>query len=267
MTQFSVTPDAIAERQRQQTARMRASVPVAAGAVQPMTSTRLARRIQLPSTLPTIGSVAPDSIQNAVRVLDALHSHSEAIVTESNRLRDDRALSDEGKKATLKKFADARVAAATKTADRVADGLKVEVAVLKDKLPKLRSVGQTNTHDTIREKEVRDELRKLKPTEVFQKYREAVAEADALVFYAVYNAPHRVMTLVEPEQLEQGKDDFLRNKNAQAFNRHDTAVNILNLLQTGRSQFIAEVDEHVAASFNQQRATVGSSPFPLPHGA
>jgi len=223
--------------------------------------------IKLPSTIPTIGNGAPDSVQNAVRVLDALHSHSEAIVAEGERLNEDRALSDEGKKATLKKFADERVAAAVKTADLVADGLKAEVAVLKDKLPKLRSVGQTNTHDTIREIEVRDELRKLKPTEVFQLYREAVADADSLVFYAVYNAPHRVMTLVDAEQLEQGKDDFLRNKNPQAFDRHDTAVQILDTLQTGGARFIAEVEEHVAASFNSQRATVIESPFPLPHGA
>lgn len=266
MTQFSVRPEAIAERQRQQTERMRNMAPVATGVVQPLTSTRLELRIQLPSTLPTIGSDAPDSVQNAVRALDALRSHAEAIVAEGKRLSEDRALSDEGKKATLKKFADARVAAAAKIADLVADGLKTEVAVLKDKLPKLNSPGNTSSRDTVREIEAREDLHRLKPTRVFQLFREAVDDGDSVVFYAVANA-NRAAPLVDAEQLEKGKEDFLRNKNRQAFDRYDKAVHILDMLQTGGAQFIAEVEEHVAASFNPQRATVIESPFPLPHGA
>ncbi len=265
MTQFSVTPDAIAERQRKLTERMQAGGPVAAGAVQPMTSTRLELGIKLPSTLPTIGSGAPDAIQNAVHVFDALRSHAEDIVAESKRLRDNRTLSDEGRKVTLKTFADQRVAAAVKTADRVADGLKTEVAVLKDKLPKLNSPGNASSRDTVREIEARKDLKKLKPTRIFQLFREAVDEGDPVIFYAVANA-NRAAPLVDAEQLELGKADFLRNKNVQAFNRHDTAVDILNLLQTGGARFIAEVEAHVAASFNPQRATVIESPFPLPHG-
>ena len=265
MTSFPVTPEAIAERQRQQTERMQAGAPVAAGAVQQLTSTRLELRIQLPSTLPTIGTDAPDALQNAVLLLDALRSHAEAIVAEGSRLRDNRTLSDEGKKATLKKFADALVAAAVKTADRVADGLKAEVAVLKDKLPKLNSPGNTSSRDTVREIEAREDLKELKPTRIFQLFREAIDEGDPVIFYAVANA-NRAKPLVNAEELEKGKEDFLRRKNAQAFNRHDTAVQMLDMLQTGGAQFVGEVEEHVAASFNPQRKTVTQSPFPLPHG-
>lgn len=266
MTQFSITPEAIKERERQQAERMRAGAPVAAGVVQQMTSTRLELGIQLPSTLPTIGADAPDALQNAVRVLDALRSHAEAIVAEDKRLSADRSLSLEGKKATLKKFADDLVAAAVKTADLVVNGLKAEVAVLKDKLPKLNSPGNTSSRDTVREIEARADLRELKPTRIFQLFREAIDDGDPVMFYAVVNA-NRAKPLVEAEQLEKGKEDFLRNKNPQAFNRHETAVQILDLLQTGGAQFIAEVEEHVARSFNPQRKTVTQSPFPLPHGA
>ena len=266
MTQFPVTPDAIAERQRQQTARMRANVPVAAGAVQPLTSTRLERRIKLPSTLPTIGSGAPDSVQNAVRVLDALRSHAEAIVAESKRLGEDRTLSLEGRKATLKKFADARVAAAVKTADRVADGLKVEVAVLKDKLPKLNSLGNTSSRDTVREIEARADLAKQKPTRVFQLFREAIDEGDPVIFYAVANANKAAPLVEAKEQLEKGKRDFLRNKAPEAFKRYDAAVDMLDILQTGGAQFVGEVQEHVAALFRPKPKPIQTSPYALPHG-
>jgi hypothetical protein len=158
------------------------------------------------------------------------------------------------------------VAAAARSADAAAATLKAEIASLKEKLPTLRLPANTSTHDTIREKEVRDELRELEPTRVFKLFREAIEDGDSLIFYAVVNAS-RVKPLLDAEHMEQGKKDYLRNRAPQAFTRLETATKLLDQLNTSGAQFLGEVEDFVHRSFNPQRKPITQSPFPLPHGA
>ena len=88
-----------------------------------------------------ISDDAPEALQSAMAAIQSLQEHAGAIVQEYEALRANRSLSEEGKKAKVKKFADQRVVAAARSADAAAAALKAEITSLKEKLPTLRLSG------------------------------------------------------------------------------------------------------------------------------